>query len=101
MNCVNISRFGMCKSADIFCLFLENNRIKRRIKRIRAFSLTVREFGFEWHRMTQGRKNGFGRIAAKDALPNHYPTPNAHLTLTVSISAFCVGLHSAFTTPVN
>ena len=21
MNCVNISRFGMCKSADIFCLF--------------------------------------------------------------------------------
>ena len=20
MNCVNISRFGMCKSADIFCL---------------------------------------------------------------------------------
>lgn len=23
MNCVNISRFGMCKSADIFCLFIE------------------------------------------------------------------------------
>ena len=51
--------------------------------------------------MAQGRKNGFGRIAAIDTLPNHYPTPDAHLTLTVSISAFCVGLHSVFTIPVN
>ena len=28
--------------------------------------------------MAQGRKNGFRRIAAIDALPNHYPTPDSY-----------------------
>lgn len=33
--------------------------------------------------MAQGRKNGFRRIVATDALPNHYPTPNAALMAKV------------------
>lgn len=31
-------------------LFSKKNRIKSKNKRIWVFSLTVREFGFEWHR---------------------------------------------------
>lgn len=30
--------------------FTKKNRIKSKNKRIWVFSLTVREFGFEWHR---------------------------------------------------
>ena len=54
-----------------------------------------------WHKVAQMGKTGFGKNMETDALPNHYPISDALLILTVYISAFCVGLHSALTTPIN
>lgn len=51
--------------------------------------------------MAQIRETGFGKNIETDALPNHYPISDALLTLMVYISAFCVGLHSALTTPTT
>jgi hypothetical protein len=57
--------------------------------------------GIGWHKVAQMGKTGFGKNMETDALPNHYPISDALLILTVYISVFCVGLHSALTTPIN